>query len=526
MPVTGRTVRILRWSFLALCVAMVLLCFVTTRLRIHYPFSYNESGILETLRHLRAGLPLYDAPSIRFTPFLYTPLYFYAAAFLARFTGETYVTLRLVSIIATIGCMAWMYALVRSETRRHWAALATVGCFASCYPLVYEFFDVGRVDMLYLFFVAAALYFSRPVRSQGAPYLWHSALAGLLWVAAFQTKQGVLPIALLALAYDWQRPRRIALGLGTFALAFAASFAYLQHTSHGWYSTYVFGIAGGFGFNVREGLRYLPTDILGPYGIAVLLALAAAMLAPPKSPSGWRSPTSLFYLGGSLSMIAFTNYVYAHRGAGPNALLPAYFWIAVLFGVALARLASHAETFALPTRHAVLAVLFTAGILQLAMRVYMPDKYVPSARIRADRAAFEAQLRAIPGDVMVVPFPEYAVMAGKSSYAAMDATGAVIEAKNRVIGEPLLGQYAELIHSGALAAVVTDRTAEDFFTLQRVWMPRDFLRYYPLRVAAIADQSAQMDYQAHYIYLPCTQQAAALKLDPHVDLTACAALPH
>lgn len=513
--IPDRAVTLLRWSLIALAGLMVLLFLVTAKLRLHYPYSFNETGMLESVRHVRAGLPLYAAPSTRFTPFLYTPIYFYVAAFLARFTGDGFVTLRLLSILATLGCFAFLYALVYAQARRHWAALAAVGCFASCYPLVLNWFDVGRVDMLYLFFLMAAMYVSRP--EAGRP--WQAVVAGLLWVAAFQTKQGVLPIALLALAYDWQRPRRIALGLAAFFLGLGASFAYLQHASAGWYRVYVFGLAGGFGYNIREGLRYIPTDILGTYGIALLLAIAAALLAPPR----WRNPATLFYLFGAVSMIAFTGYIRGHRGAGPNALLPAYLWIAVLFGVALARLADYVARMSPPTRSAALAVLFSAALIQLAMRVYVPDKYVPTAQDRAYRAAFEDQLRTIPGDVMVVPFPEYAVIAGKRSYADMDATGAVIEAKNHAIGEPLLADYAALIHSGSLAAVVTDREAEAFLALPRVWMPADFLRYYPLHIRAIMDADPMVDYQPRHIYLPCSQTAAAVKLDPHVDLSPCAA---
>ncbi len=521
-------VAFLRWGVIALSVLMVLLFLLSAKLRLHYAYSYNENGMLDSVRHIRAGLPLYTAPDVHFTPFLYTPIYFYAAAFAARFTGASFVTLRLVSIASTCGVFALLYALVYRESRRAGAAegsakptaavaaLAAVGCFASSYPLVLEWFDVGRVDMLYLFFLMAAMYVSRPGLSRpGARGPLAAVFAGLLWVCAFQTKQGVLPIALLALAYDYRQPRRIAAGLVAFFAGLAASFAYLQHTSHGWYRVYVFGLAGGFGYNVREGLRFLPTDVLGAYGVALLVALAAALLAPPR----WRSPRTLFYAFGCVSMILFTGYIRGHRGAGPNALLPAYLWIAVLFGVSLARLGArlqHRSSYS----QAALALLYSAALIQLAMRVYVPDKFVPAPAEVAQRDAFENQLRAIPGDVMVAAFPELAVQAGKSSYADMDATGAVIEANNQTYGAPLLAQYAELIDSGRLSAVVTDRPASFFLAIPRVWMPSDFLSRYPLMVPA-AESAGLIDYQPHYIYLPCSQAAVAHKLDRTVDLAAC-----
>ena len=63
---------------------------------------------------------------------------------------------------------------------------------------------IGRVDSLFIFVLLLAIFCTRR-----APIL----VAVLVWLIAFQVKQTVLPIAVLVLCSDWQRPRRLLLGL-------------------------------------------------------------------------------------------------------------------------------------------------------------------------------------------------------------------------------------------------------------------------------------------------------------------------
>jgi hypothetical protein len=494
---------------------MVLVFVITAVRRLHYAYAYDwiEEGMLASVQHIRSGLGLYRAPSVSFTPYLYTPIYLYAAAAvsgLLKGAGTGYVPLRLLSIVATLGCFAALYALVYGEVRRTVAALAAIGLFAACYPVVQPGFDIGRVDMLYLFFVLWAFYATRHLSP---------VAAALLWVCAFQTKQGVLPIALLALCYDWQRPRRILLGVASFFALLGGSILWLNHATHGWYDYYVFGMAGGFGYVLERALRFVPSDLLSVCGVAVLLILAALLVAPP----GWRERSFSFYGLGSLGMIAFTAYIRVHRGANENSLLPMYAWIAVLFGLALGRLAMLLEANGSAAAKALLTVLWTAACAQILMHIYSPGEFLPLPGQIAVRNAFEAELRSIPGDVLVLSHPEEGFMAGKPLYAGSESIGAVIEAKRHGPGDALMQQYAQLLHSGTVKAVVLDMTAEQFAEHPRVWMPRDFLRLYPLRVTAIGGDDGRFGSQPRWIYLPCASKSLATHLNPGLDTSACTA---
>ena len=71
-----------------------------------YELEWIEGGMRDVVRRALAGQPLYGAPTIEYVPFLYPPLYFHAAALVARITGEGFVALRAVSLAATLGSLA------------------------------------------------------------------------------------------------------------------------------------------------------------------------------------------------------------------------------------------------------------------------------------------------------------------------------------------------------------------------------------------------------------------------------------
>ncbi|MDR3736652.1 MAG: hypothetical protein P4L10_14105 [Acidobacteriaceae bacterium] len=512
VQISERVLQWLRYALIAVSVVMVAAFLAAAKKRLHYAFEYDwiEDGMLASVRHICAGQPLYSAPSVHFTPYLYTPVYLYLAAALSKLIGISYVPLRLISILATLGCFAGIYALVFSETRRVFAGAAAVGFFAACYPVLEGSFDIGRVDMLFICVVLWAIFATRRM---------HPLFAALLWVCAFQTKQGVLPIAMLFLCHEWQRPRRVAMGVGGFAAMMALSIGWLTHATGGWYRYYVFGMAGGFGFEIHQAAHFIPYDLLAVCGIALLLVLAAFLVEPPPM----RSAAFSFYLLGTVGMVVFTGYLRAHRGANVNSLIPAYAWIGILFGVALARLYRLLEA---NSARAAMAVLLVAAMTQMAQHYYSPAEYVVAPEEAALRNQFEATLRKIPGDVLVLSHPEDGMMAGKAEYAGSESIGAVIEAKQQKNGDQLMQDYAALIHSRRLSAVVLDAPAEYFLGFPRVWMPGDFLAYYPLRVQDAGGDSKRFTSQPKYIYLPCPSAGAtdvARLLDAHVDESVCTA---
>jgi hypothetical protein len=208
-----------------------------------------------------------------------------------------------------------------------------------------------------------------------------------------------------------------------------------------------------------------------------------------------------------------------------NSLVPMYAWLAVLFGVTLARLFETLEDRDTVAARAALAVLLLAASVQLVVHLYSPGEFLPTQQQRADREGFEQQLRAIPGAVLVLGHPEDGLLAGKPLFAGSESVGAVIDANNHEQSDALRAQYAALLHSGTVSAVVLDLSAEDYLTMlaagHSVWMPSGFLAQYPLRVRAVGSGDDRFTSEPRWIYLPCAQQAIALQLDARVDTSPC-----
>jgi hypothetical protein len=316
----------------------------------------------------------------------------------------------------------------------------------------------------------------------------------------------------------------VLLGLGSFVALLAASILWLNHASDGWYNYYVFQTAGGFGWSRAQAAHFVTGDLLGACGIAVLVILAAWFAAPVVG-TPLRSRRFCFYTLGSAGMVVFTAYLRAHRGANVNSLLPMYAWVAVLFGLALGRLFAELESDNSPPSRAALATLLLAAGVQLLVHLYSPGEFLPTREEASERRAFEEQLRDIPGPVLVLSHPEDAALAGKPLFAGSESIGAVIDARDRTRSDDLIAQYDALLHGRTVSAVVLDMTADDNLALRagghRIWMPDDFLTLYPLRVRANGGGDTRFTSEPRWIYLPCSQQALAQRMDTLVDTTAC-----
>jgi hypothetical protein len=448
-----------------------------------------ESAMMTSIWRLGQGKPLYSAPTLQWVPFLYAPLFFHISALAAKFTGFTYVAPRLVSIIATFGAFGLIYAFVRRETGSHAPALIAVGLYAAMYPVVQGWFDVGRVDSLSVFFFLAALYCTR----------WMNPLvAAAVWILAFQTKQSVLPFALVAFLPDWQRPRRMFVGIASIsALAYAS--VYLSNRfSGGWYSFYVFGVARQLRFQPRLAAMYLPHDLLEPLGIAIALIGVALVIMPVQ----WRERKASFYAILTLVVVGGIGFVRAHDGANVNALMPVYAWLAVLFGLAIHRLLTWCDTVRTPLPAAVVW-LFVA--VQLASHVYLPGRFKISADAIAYRTSFLDAVRAYPGDVWLANHSFDSILAGKPLHAEMDSLDASLSSGYGPVVEELQKDYT----TQSFSAVILDRKPESYLPAWTFNGPLFRSHYSSVVRAPGADQPGVVD-QPVFVYLPCDAPEGSL----------------
>ena len=508
-----RTLQILRLLLAAESCLLVLLVFISAHRRLHYPYALEwiEEGNLQEMLRVLHHQPLYVAPTLQYTPYIYGPLFFWLAAATAHVAGPGYPALRLVSILSTAGLFAALFGFVLLESPRRspgrvLAAFAGVGLFATAYTITNGFFDVGRVDMLCLALAMAALLLVQREQVVAAAFCF--ALAVL-------AKQGILPIAVLALCSDWQRPRRLLVGLGSFAVFCAVPLLWLNHVSAGWSNVFLFRVAAGFALDRRILAFYLPHEILPAAMLSLALIVAGILLTPPRA----LNRSSSFYLLTGLGMVLYTGFVRAHAGAAGNADIPALLWIAFTAAVCFGRLYRRF----VPAGQPALLLVLAMPLLQMLAFTNGPQFLVPQPKAAQLRMHLIEQVRGLPGDVLMIDHPQYSLAAGKPMLADGKALDGLITSPRLPFGSELQGELAALVHQRRFSALVVDGPLEGARKDDR--LPRDFERFYPVRGEIPTLDSHDALTEPSWFFLPCpsnqTPDPQALLPGVALDLSAC-----
>jgi hypothetical protein len=411
--VRARVVRAARLAFwtapLALSLAFVVSVLWLAVRRVPYPYEleWMEGGAVAQVDRILHGRPIYAAPSVDFVPFIYPPLYFYLSAAVARVVGVGFVALRLVSVAASLGVGAFIWLRVRNAYgATRYAAAVAVGLYFGSFFVTGAWFDVGRVDNLFVFFLMAALWILQCGGSAKS-----DALAALLMFFAFFTKQSALlvaiPVALWCVAFQ-RGYRRLSFPAVFISLA-AISVVAMQRATDGWYAYYVFSLPSQHPI-VRQAIhRFWTEDILGHAAILTLLAVAALLHRAQTADR----PSRAFDVAALGSILCASWFSRIHEGGWINVLIPAYAELAVYAGVGLHAVLSDA-------RLEVARVTAYIGVaLQFVCLHSWPPHQVPHGA--AEGRAFVARLGSVPGEVYVPSHGWYAALAGKRTYAQSQA---------------------------------------------------------------------------------------------------------
>jgi hypothetical protein len=402
--------------------------------RLTYPFALEwlEGNSLVEVHRILSGQPLYPAPTAGYVPDGYPPLYFAVSAAVARVLGVSYLPLRLVSLLSSLACFALVGRLVQRETGSIAAGIGAAGVFAATYLATDTWFDVGRVDSLFLALSIGALYAARWMRgTRGA------IAVGVLLAATALTKQTGLAEGAAVIAALMAGPRRrlacvaaltgsVVLGISTLVLAL---------TSGGWYLYYVFELMAQHSLS-GSGFGWFWTALLSTMAIAACAALVGARRVPPVLLAG----CAALALEGWAALV--------HRGGGINDVLPAYLAVAVLAGLALGSVTTWWATSA-------------SGILVLAQSVFLLTGFHPSQAIptRADRAVGErliAGMRAIGGTIAVPADPGLNVLAGMAPTAHEDAVHDVLRATDQTAIASFTRSAADAVAAHRFSGIITD----------------------------------------------------------------------
>ena len=253
--------------------------------RIAFPFSleWMEGGSFVQVSRILEGQPLYVRPSFDFIPQIYPPVYFYISALASKILGNSFVPLRLVSILATLGILFLIYELVYKQSGSKSGGILASGFFCATYELSGHWFDIARVDSLALAFLLLAAYFllkDQPIAS---------TIGGIFLALSCFTKQTMLILAGVFIIFCLLLPSKNRLiFVGTAVFGFLAGTVVLDWSSEGWYSYYIFHLPGRHNLLpniitlIASTRNILFDEILKPALIATIISLVYLLLFPGK----------------------------------------------------------------------------------------------------------------------------------------------------------------------------------------------------------------------------------------------------
>ncbi|MDY6987448.1 MAG: glycosyltransferase family 39 protein [Thermodesulfobacteriota bacterium] len=444
-----------RCALLAGGLLYVLVYIVVALLRIQYPFELEwlEGALLDHVRRIVSGKPLYTPPSLEFVPFVYPPLYFYLSAALSKVVGLGFVPLRLVSFAASLGSFVVIFLLVRKETESTYLGMLSSCLFAATFRIGGAWFDIGRVDSLFIFFFLVAVYFLR----NGTSAKWF-LLSGILFSLSFLTKQTALvisaPVLLYCLFSDW---RRCFFVVGTVGLIIGTMTLLLDHIHHGWYSYYFLNFTGKH-FSEKAGLfSFWSTDV-APVSIAFVLALFYLLRRSSDASRG----RQFFHSALAVGMIGGPWICRLDTGSFNNVVLPAYACISILFGLAMNEIMQEIEIASLNKQYMLKTYIYLVCMVQFLCLVYNPLAQIPSSADLEAGNRFVNEVRQMKGDVFIPYHPYLATMAGKGPYAHYLAAFGVVRGKEGAPRTTLINETRQAIRQKRFAAIILD-SKHDWF---------------------------------------------------------------
>jgi hypothetical protein len=470
------------------------------RLGYGFPLEQLEGSMLLAAERVAHGQPIYVRPNFTFIPYMYAPAYYYVSGWAVRLLGPRFLALRLVSLLSTCTSLAVIYLFVFLDApgargRRHLAALAGAGLYAAAYPWTREWFDLGRLDSFYILLLLLALLSTR--------YL-HPILAAVVWTLAFLAKQTIFPVALIMLCVEWKRPRRLLLGVGSFLLMTAVCSRLLDHATHGWFWFYAFIVPhANADLRLRPTVFYVPSQLIAPFGVALLIVgMAWVWTRPSLAGSGTR-----FYLLAGAALFGLCWFLQAHAGATANTPMPAYAFLAVLFGISFARLDA---AFAFASRETARVFLMAAVAIPLVSWIYNPHDFMPHRDLVTSQEELIAWLRIFPGDVFLPANPYEGVLAGKQWHPDDAALHDGLRPNLPEVNAQVVAEIAEKVDQQKFDAIVLDGLPEDVLPSQP-WLPSDVIQRYPIvGVVPGSDVSDSFGPHASYFLLPCREKGLAV----------------
>lgn len=433
---------------LALCLFVMI-----SRLTYPYELEWMEGAMFQVVMRVVDGLPIYTTPSMDYAPPLYAPLYFYMAALATKIMGEGLPALRLVSLLASLGTVAWVGYTVWLLTHSRLSVLLSACCWAALYAMAGSYYDAARLDSLWAFLLTGAstclVAFSLRQKRQ---FLYGMVFLLLLAVFTKQTTLSLLPFFFLAL---WL--------FSSFSIAFFSGFiltvlvcavlGWLQWQTQGVFYFYTMEMARAHKFIQGIPNNFLLGDVLT--GVPIYLGLCGYFVSIGEKTlrrrCAWLSLFSGFFVMTLLSRW--------YSGGWINVLIPFHQFIVVLSVVGFGLLVKKHSGKQGDTwfGRVVLGLASVLLALNMARGWIHTDYFLPTEADRACGDSVVATLAQTLGDRVCVSKHTYlAFLAGKKS-CAHEAWGIdVMNGSSREFANQLENDVKQQLLSGRYPLLLLD----------------------------------------------------------------------
>lgn len=439
---------------LALCGSFFGLAFLavaTATLSFPFPLEWMEGQTLEAIERLLEGNPLYSPPSLDYVPFIYPPLYYYLNALLANAFGLDFFIPRFLSLLSTLGTCGVIALWLRKEGANWPITLLGPLLFLASYPLSGRWFDMARVDSLFLFLTLCGLYTLFYLRTfRGA------ALSAALLSAAFLTKQTALMIAFpVFVGLLFVAPRHALKTGALLAALLGLCLLVLNFLSEGWFVFYTLELPKAHPFHTQAWEEFWTVDV-APVALLFALATCSLVLLLLQNPK-----KGLLYLGLAIGLIGSSYSSRLHSFGYINVLMPLHAFVA--FGSALCLcLLSKPPLKKTPQTPLIAPTLSCACLLvflELASLTYNPFALLPCAEATQKNQTFLQNLSQSAHHEIL--FPDIAFLprqAGKPSQAlgmaAFDLLRAQLPENRQYIRHDFQKDLEEAIGQGHFSAIL------------------------------------------------------------------------
>jgi 4-amino-4-deoxy-L-arabinose transferase-like glycosyltransferase len=467
--------------------AYIALLVVLVALRVGYPFELEwlEGAMVDHVRTILSGAPLYAKPSLDFIPLTYTPLYFYLAAALAKVIGVGLLPLRLLSIAASAGVLVMLFRIASRESGDARAGILAAGLFAAMFGWTDGWLDLARNDSLFLLLALIAIYLLR----------WHDSpavyvAAGVLLSLSFLAKQTAIVVSIpLALFCALRGRLAFACFAGTVAAIVGATTVVLERVFDGWYLYYVRDVPAQHPLALEMIWGFWRFDILRPMPLA-LLASAGYLLVRLRQRE---RDAALLHLLAAAGLCGGAWASRLHSLSYINVALPAYAALALVFAILVHDRRFASDLFGPARVTLTQSALYALAVLQIVRLGYMPTRLVPTSQ---DVAAGRSLLSAIasePGNVFV-PFHGYLPsLAGKKSQAHAVVIADVIRGNANQAGRAFAEELNRMLGGRGYSAVI----AVDARTPVDPWLPMH--EHYRLASAVVSHRSIFWRPEGYYL---------------------------